>query len=288
MNIEKLISISDNEPVVKNNLLLSGQVSYNLGLNQIIGPQKKVLYNAMGPDVSTVLYLTDPEEVIGIEQSMMEAGKLQKLIEESWDTLEYEVDKHDLKRTFSCMSDKEARDLYLIQLGHRKKYGYWDYGELENWGRERLMALELKKLGIKKEDIEIKKESFNKFTLTFPWKHPNSEEKSRTIFYNQHSTLDEIPIPKMDAFYQKALPYWDFSLRYVGFIKKKINSKGNVLLGYWHTEGQERNNKNFKKQSKINLGRKFKEIDDDELVKLINCTRQMGYYGNRLHGFSRK
>lgn len=150
MYLDDLILISKKEPVVKNGLLLEGQVAYNLGLNEIIGPQKKVVYNAMGPDVSTVLYLTDADEIIGIEKEKFRTRKFLGLIKNNFDNIEIEIGREDcINPIIRFNSQNEAKVRYLSCLESRKNWGYWDYGSIDLWGRERLMVFELKIVGIK-------------------------------------------------------------------------------------------------------------------------------------------
>jgi len=48
-------------------LLRKEHISYLLEWNKLLGNKKKVLYNAMGPDLSTVLLFANPTEIIGVD-----------------------------------------------------------------------------------------------------------------------------------------------------------------------------------------------------------------------------
>lgn len=281
MNIGDLILLANNEPSVKNGLLGSGQVAYNLGLNTKIGEQKKIIYNAMGPDISTALYLANPEEIFGIEKENFIVDKFLDLLENNFDNIENDVNILDNINPYQIIPSREVKKYYRDGIKTRRDWGYWDYNVIDKWGRERLMLSELKLMGLEKEDINVKKKK-KKLILEFDWKHPFSDIKQRRIEYNYSSTMESIKVPRVNCFYQKSLENFDKIIFYSELSKKKIKDSGSAFFGYWHTNTESRNNLLLKSE----LGKNFsREIKDEEFVNLIEELRIIGYYGTRLHGF---
>jgi hypothetical protein len=153
MNIDNLVSTASDEAAVKNNLLLPGQVAYNLGLNQFVGSQKKVIYNAMGPDISTVLYLTDPDEIIGIDENGVSMLGIDYVLDgEGVDKLEI-ISEPVYSKSHYFRGDKRS-PRFNEDLKHRREKGYWDLGDLARWGVNQLFLIELNRLGVEEYSIK--------------------------------------------------------------------------------------------------------------------------------------
>lgn len=278
-------------PLPKIDLMMPLQIKYYLAWHNLIGDQKRVLYNAMGPDVGTVLLTTNAEKIIGIDANGLYAESLEDKIELFWNEIrspkvhtKWEPRKAEWKR-------------FETDLRHRKMKGYWDESDLNRWETSKLLALELKELGVNKKNIAISGYRDGSHTrIKFTWAYPGEKLKDREIIYLR-GTLDKVLkskkgklINNLDCFYQKGLPIEELTPGYLHLILPRLKDNAAVAVGY-KTWGE---NENYGELIWDNLGPMFASLGvDPKLDSLIDHlpdddpASEMVKYGMKLHVFKR-
>jgi hypothetical protein len=279
------------ELLPKIELMLPQQIEYYLAWHGLIGDRGKVLYNAMGPDISTVLLVTNAEKIIGIDQNGLYAESLKDKVESFWDVIQ--------KPTFYLKWEltEEEWKRFSGDLQHHKAKGYWDEAIINRWETSKLLTLELKELGVKKNKIVVSGYRNGLVCkIKFNWAYPGEKTKSREVVYLM-GTLEEVLatsrekyVKNLDCFYQKGLPDHNFTSRYMSLVFPRLKAKAAVAIGYkaW---GE---NENYGEQIWDNLGPMFASLgvnpklesqidnlpDDDPGSAMVK-------YGMKLHVFRR-
>jgi hypothetical protein len=182
------------ENAVKNSFLKKELIDYWQMFAKIVNPQEKdlvVAAGASGADVSGVLFATNFSKAYFIDNLQV---TLDKLIAEhgSWGKLE-------LFR--SCLTTKFSK-------------GFTDITELERYGIESLIMLELEALGVRKEDVGCVLDERRRPKLTF--KLPGEEKTREIIFVKQNLREESLELNnelrgKIDVYFERAslgLPYF--------------------------------------------------------------------------------
>jgi hypothetical protein len=307
-SLNQILALVQQTSAVQNSLLRKEHIAYCLSWNEVLGTQKKVVYNAIGPDISTVLLTTNASEIIGVDTARISVKEISDYAKNHWtqiDTkpeIELYVDEYVSENpNFSHDTKEEEKIKFLNKsLFLRQKRGYWDLGHLYKWGIERLSCLELKKMGVNPHTIEIDEK--NK-TLNFEWAFPEEKPKLRSIKYIRGTLDQNLDIPSnIDCFYQKSLPKSEDTPKYIKTIIPLMSSKATFIIGQnYNTRIVWENNEEYKKAVKQALGIRFKFIDDKNFSTLIDNLSDESYpefkedkldgtynYGMRFHVFQKR
>lgn len=288
-------------PAVRNGLLSREHVAYCLAVNSIIGPQQKAVYNAMGPDISTVLLVTNPRKVVGVDHEYVNTLGLQEYIEKYWDMVDalpikeagiFRYPTRDGENTAEAYQPSEEDiERFFEDLDCRRQKGYWDESMIYRHSVERLLAIELKKIDVKKEDISF---APNSKSIRFEWAYPGETQKKRNLRYYRSDILKlGYNLDKVDCFYQKSLPIPRDTIKYIKKILPNLNPGATVLVGhlfkyndYWDS------NEDFKNDILDVLGEGFEQIDEEsQISSLIDRLPEedpddpYNNYGMKLHIF---
>lgn len=308
MNLNELLRKAEELPAVSNGLMLKQQAAYCLAWNSIVGKQEKVLYNAMGPDLATVLLTTNASEIIGVDVKGLYQEYLTGFILGAWHLVDktpvyipgamwylfdeentidnFEVDKEDLKR-------------FERDLNGRKERGYWDISYIVRWETERLITIELKKLGIDRNTISINEE-LSTTTIEFDWAFPGERETRRTLRYisgNVSEVVEQgVNFSSIDCYYEKALPEDEVMFDSLQALKPSFNSEAIILIGKkWSNDKTAKH----KKEAKSALNGYEEITADNILTEMIESLPDDGYsewgdeqvritrYGMELFGFKK-
>src|SRR3989339_369926 len=188
-------------------LLRKEHISYLLEWNKLLGNKKKALYNAMGPDLSTVLLFANPTEIIGVDPKGF-FRNTEEYVLKFWNFIDIkpivrsgDFWYHSEKNTAKSYKPTEE-ELYFFKenLKFRKNYGYWDITHIRRWGLDRLLMIELKKLNVNPGSIKF---NSNPFQISFEWAYPKEKTKERKLTYLS-GTLDKVfdGIEEIDCYYQ--------------------------------------------------------------------------------------
>ncbi|MBI4982917.1 MAG: hypothetical protein HZC15_07305, partial [Candidatus Omnitrophica bacterium] len=182
------------ENAVKNSFLKKELIDYWQMFAKIVNQQEKdlvVAAGASGADVSGVLFATNFSKAYFIDNLQV---ALDKLIAEhgSWGKL---------KLFRSCLTTKFSK-------------GFTDITELERYGIESLIMLELEALGVRKEDVGCVLDERRRPKLTF--KLPGEEKAREIIFVKQNLREESLELNnelggKIDVYFERAsfgLPYF--------------------------------------------------------------------------------
>ncbi len=259
-------------------LMLPQQIEYYTSWHGLVGDQRRVLYNAMGPDVSTVLLTTNAERIVGVDVNGFYADSFQNELKSSWEIPASEVRFNE-------------------DLAHRRTKGYWDMTDIQRWGTERLLALELKELGVDRNEIQIRGDRDGRLCkIRFLWPYPGEGLRNREVIYLR-GTLEEVMgsnrgkhVTNLDCFYQKGLPDFDLTPYYLRIVLPRLKDTVTVAIGY-KTWGK---NENFGEEIWDTLGSMFAWLGVDPRLEMqINRlpdedpASAMVQYGMKLHVFKR-
>lgn len=272
-------------------LMLPQQIEYCLAWHDLIGDRRKVLYSAMGPDISTVLLVTNAEKIIGIDENGLYVASLEDKVESFWDVI-------STPKVYPKWEPTVAEWIkFNGDLQHRKMKGYWDEAIISRWETSKLLVLELKELGVNKNDIAINGDRNGLFCkIKFNWAYPGEKSKKRELIYLRGyidevlATSREKYVKNLDCYYQKGLPDNNFTSRYMSLVLPRLKAKAAVAIGY-KTWGE---NENYGEQIWDNLGPAFASLGvNPELESQIDSLPDddpgsaMVKYGMKLHVFRR-
>lgn len=301
--LAKNLALAPTLPIVRSGFISKEQATYCMGWKDIVNPQsepKVVLYNAMGPDVSTILLATNADTVYGVDFQPPQVTKLMYYLDH-WDEVDtdatslppesdYYLDKYHLTSQTEEIANRELQR--TLQL--RNKRGYWDVAEMLTWSIDRCLVIELKKLGVDPKTIQVT-EVQGKVQLEFFWAFPGEEPKQRKILYLAGTTYDIIDnphgfnLPSLDGYYEKSMEInrWaDMVKNDLGEMRHFIKPGGFVLIGRSHgTENEERE---LEEANRAALGSDFEPIFiDDEYKQMMDAALTSEYaskYGWDLYG----
>ena len=177
-------------------LLSEEQIDYYMKLKHIINPHSKdfyTVYGAAGPDLATALLAADATKVLALDYNRVKENSLRVAL---------------AKENFGFRGDEK----YIFDTGKqsRYEYGLWTEDDIREAGVERLIAYELRKLGV--TDGDIKHLSSNATTgelkLKFMWAYPSSPQKKLRDFTFKWSRVprdfDDIDFSGVNLYLQKA------------------------------------------------------------------------------------
>lgn len=152
-----------------------------------------MLYAGIGPDVSTPLFLANATDIVGIDLLRVDAAALAKTLESSLSGQEFRADE--------TLDD-------AIKL--KTERGYWDQVDIAKLGIEKLLVLELKRLGVNLARVSVHDLGEGGTELNFEWKHPTEADSRRRSFkFAQSDALTYMSrkgLPEFDIFYKKSVP----------------------------------------------------------------------------------
>lgn len=209
-------ALAETLPSVQNGLLNKEQIIFSMGHKEIVNPASLngfiVRYNAIGPDLSTVLFATNAAVIDGIERARLDPVWIRYYYQsDEWDFLDRRcfdpARKPELSNRLSEITDRNNLTEFQRILGFRKTFGYWHLDEIKKLILERSIMLECKMLGVKREDIDLLSlENVN--VLEFLWAYPGEAPKKRIVRFH-HGSLFNLSskgrvLPSFDCLYEKS------------------------------------------------------------------------------------
>lgn len=293
-------------PAVRGLLLTPEQVKYDMAWHSKMGDRKKVIYNGMGPDISSVLFLTNTREVIGVDRAAFNDEYISEYVDRYWDLLDTKpvplAGAIFYYRDGNPENHEPAPGEFQLFYSHRSERllrGYWDSGAVGHWKINRLLFMELKKMGVEKSSIKIKSRKFAK-EIKFEWAYPGEKPKTRklTYFFGDLERMAEARQTKLlegaDTFYQKSLPVnINKLLNYIKVGSGFLIPGGIMALGYrFRIFGR---NSVYRRQIKQVLGNEYSSImvgrDADKLIDMLpdeNDGHEAVKYGMKLNVYLKK
>ncbi|HCQ31712.1 TPA: hypothetical protein DIU27_05040 [Candidatus Collierbacteria bacterium] len=228
---------------VEERLMRKEQAKYYMSRHEQIGDQSKVVDNAMGPNISSNLFLTNALEIVAVDEKGF-------FNEYSWQYADFLWDFVDSKPIYRAGAfgydritpeklepSKEEWKLFYAHRADRWRRGYWDMGALNHWDIDRLLFLELKKMGVDRRTIVVQPISCSATEITFDWTYPGERAKQRKILYLT-GTLDKFlntkwknVFKKTDCYLQKGLET-DQTHEYMKDILPFMNPKAIFAIGH--------------------------------------------------------
>ncbi|MBS3072199.1 hypothetical protein J4408_04370 [Candidatus Pacearchaeota archaeon] len=286
--------------IVKNKLLRFEHLEYCLAWRNLINPNRRninVMYRAIGPDLATVLLTTDATKIVGIDTHPPTFKRMKKVIR-NFDNLENpnylkNFTSDELKLRFDYNYDF-LKTVFKNDIRRRRIDSYWDCRVIESWSIDRCLGIELKKLGLKKDEVKLDERKGDLF-LTFNWGLTPEEVKERGVHYvkffrSSFDTNNKIDLASFNGFYEKCSIGADYR-NFFEVITDEFKVGSFVLTGSF---GQTRiaQIKN-KLQRRYFLGQDFEkiEIDDKYAAAMIEVRKRSPpfekYYGWELDGMKR-
>lgn len=302
MDIKDMLDLADRQAVVRNNLLHREQTAYCLAWNSMIGQQKKVIYNAMGPDLSTALLLTNPLEIIGIDRRGIYENYLEEYITKYWDLVDkkpilkagafWYYDKKNTAESYTATG--QQWQYFELDQNFRKEHGYWDLAHINRWDIERLLSIEFKKLGVSPNDMKIFVPS-NPARIHFNWPYPQAAERKRKLTYIGGTlTGCRHKFFGIDCFYQKSLPEPEDTLQYITAVLPAMKKDATVIIGHLFDHNRTwKSNNLFCRAIQKTLGKDFKRIRIDSAIESLiddipdDSIEPRNLYGMKLFVFKR-
>lgn len=282
-------STSRNEPLRKE------QIRYYVAWHTAFGDLPNVVYNAMGPDISSILYFANPTQITGIDPAINFSQYSQEYIHTHWSY----IDETPVSRAASLTRSfpPDERKKFHEDIGDRSRRGYWNLSALERWGIDRLFFIDLKKLHVEPRSISLCIED-KVATVRFLWGYPGERPTMRTLRYIQ-GTLDDMNkkeyaalrgINHVDGFFQKSIPAHYMTAEYLRLMRSRLNPHAVVAIG--HRYNIQGSNEVYKTDIQKALGDKFSpRILDVAYEKMIDDLPEddpnfeENKYGMKLHVF---
>lgn len=311
MNRSEILSLAEHTSPAESGLMTPEQIVYNLAWHEIFGDRDVVLDNAIGPGISNVLHLTNPSTIIGIDSKGLAAGsdRIMEYIDLYWDYITEKPIPRAGAFAYSWgttpenyIPDKDDTYHFWQDLGDRKRRGYWDMGAINRWDIDRLLMIELKKLGVRRETIGVNQRPFAKYVplteIVFDWAFPGENLKQRRLLY-LNGTVDSIVdgdevgfVSRIDCYHQKSLPKDDLTVGYLRKILPRLSGDTVVAVGYRFKHYGD--NEEYKRDISQALGKDFRPLTSNETAEAIldSLPEEDPYagensYGMRLHIFRR-
>ena len=190
-------------------MLSDNHVEYCLELKKTINPDSKdfsLVYGASGPDLSVPLLTTDANEILCLDNHKLDLNKFQTILDKGltalYDTRQLPLDLH------SGLGHSPDRPQEFLEeaLENRTRQGYWLASHINTLGFERCIAVELDKLGVDLNKVEIGKEGKRLF-IEFPWAFPGASAKQRKISFQVAKlpgALNDVDFSKHQGYLQKS------------------------------------------------------------------------------------
>lgn len=305
MSKERAAVNTESLPVVENNLLRKEHVEYCMGWHKEIGDRNKVIYYKMGPDVSTALLTTNATEIIGIDNSFYE-GHSQDYIKKYWNFIDNKAIpvagasgyQNGRFTPESYVPDKDRAKMFKEDLEDRRRRGYWNERASINFGMDRMFLIELKRLGIRKDIINIKERENLGTEITFNWAYPGERSKGRKVTFIPQHIVSEAEgkvvtlLKDADCYYQKGDSPKNTYAR-VQDVQPYLKEAAVVAIGYQFQ--QNKDNSEYNKELGLALGHWYKPLFlngyYDRLIDRLperDPAYQDNHYGMKMHVFQRK
>jgi hypothetical protein len=272
-----------------------------LGWNSVIEDleHSSVIYSGIGPDLITVLRVTDATTIHGLDFFPPVHTVLQFYIS-NWDKVDTDPisltppdNYHTLEDTFGKKPNESDLLRYFQEMLEKsKKRGYWDVSEMATYDISRCIAIELKRMGVDPRSITISTPQEDTTQLEFKW-----ESKKRTVIYYKGSILDvydsKFRLPTVDCYYQKSnegnTKLWNNLI--LKDLPKYLNKNGVILLG--RPFGGKRQRRRQHNRDVQSLGKDFLPLKISakyaELMKTVSTKQENAIrYGWELYGFRKR
>lgn len=240
--VERIVALAETSPVVTNGLLSQEQTAYCLGIQEQLphlNHPRVAMYGGMGPDISTVLLTTNANRVYGIEHRKVNLDRVAYYLDK-WD----EVDSAalDMPAIESMIRGPRPEQALEDAFSQHRNFGYWDESTYNLLPLERLMVIELKKMGVNPATVILEEQDAIHKTIHFAWAFPGEAVQKRSITYvdetrlavanpGSRSRLRHLSLPSaVDIYYEKALPTRGADFRNVTDIATLV-PHGAIILG---------------------------------------------------------
>lgn len=186
-----LLSRAEALPVVQNHLMSPEQAAYCLGWRDQLNPEGRpfrLLYTHMGPDVSTSLTMMDADVIDGVDRQFP-SGNWEQLLDQ-WEQLDNPT----------SLGETNAAELKRV-LDTRYQLGYYRIDIARAIGLDRVLLMELKRLGVDPKSIQIDDTAADlnmQYELDKPRRLSIHRDSIRSYLKKNRSP------EQFDAFYQKA------------------------------------------------------------------------------------
>jgi len=281
MAYKELIKGGEHVPAVENHLMRSEQARYYMAWHRRIGDQKRVVDNAMGPNISSDLFLTNATEIVAVDAKGFCNTNSPQYVTRYWDL----VDRKPIFRAgaFGYADGTTAEGLELPEdewelfrehCDDRWCLGYWDIGALNHWDIDRLLFLEMKKMGVDQKTISIQTPSRCETRIKFDWAYPGESPKPRQLIYLT-GVLDRLLktnfaryFRNINCYLQKGLET-PFTAGYIRKVLPYMSPKAVFAIGYiFRTTGE---NGEYKQLLSGVLGKRFEPQElETEGEKMID------------------
>lgn len=305
------ISTADIEglPVVTSDLLRKEHVEYCLGIYNEIGDREKVIYYKMGPDISTPLLTTNATEIIGIDSTVDIQEHSSDYVDKYWEI----VDQRPTLSPYSIgvlsgdlsvknyLLPKSKVDMFNDDLDDRKSRGYWNHRFQLNFGNDRALIIELKRLGVNSRSIKINTRPDLITDVNFNWAFPGEKSKPRHVVYVPQHLVGETRrniiniLKSSDCYYQKGQRVGD-TLAMVQDVQPFLKENSIVAIGYQFPFNK--NNSEYNNELSIALGHWYRIVDISpspiDNIIITNDNRDPRElkedmdYGMKMHVFERR
>ncbi len=184
----------------------------------------RMIYGGMGPDVTTPLLVGNATSITGIDLYPYDADRLRFYIDH-WDSVDSDTRSLPpldpdgvLPRRYQIKDRPLPADLIhndlLNSIEVRRVRGYWDNNILLVWTHERLLTLELKKMGVDPKTVLVERDASG-LHLWFDWGNsalgiPNSRRQVTFVKADVEHFFVKPPgtdgVKKADVYLQKSIP----------------------------------------------------------------------------------
>lgn len=228
---------------VENQLMRPEQAKYYMAWHRLFGDQRRVVDNAMGPNLSSDLLLTNATEIIAVDEKGFYNSRSHQYVDEYWHFLDtkpiYRAGAFGYRQVSAEnleLPEKEWR-LFFEHQAERWRRGYWDMGALNHWDIDRLLFLEMKKMGVERRSIRIATPTTAVTKIRFEWAYPGEGLKQRTLIYLT-GVLDQLVKTKaaglfrnIDGYMQKGLET-DSTFGYIREMLPRMSPGAIFAIGY--------------------------------------------------------
>ncbi len=228
--------------IARNGLLKPEHVAYCMAWRDEVNPDSRpisVLYGGMGADVSTVFLTTDAEVVIGVDYEEINRERLEGFLED-YDQIDSYLGQHRLEKKHGLpwtYKGKSENEIFEEDMRLRSERGFYEVGVFERWSAERLLFVELKKMGVDKDSLSLGSDPSGIF-LEFVWSYPSipiTPPRKRRVYFRTsyiHDIMELDNIPVLDCYYQKSAILAGVPTEMLrNLVQKKMNPFATVLVG---------------------------------------------------------
>lgn len=297
-NFNRNLLLAETVAIVQNGFITKEQTAYCLGWKDLVNSNSRVqtvLYSGMGPDVATVLLTTDATTIYGVDTRPPSTDKTSHYLA-TWEKVDtdvvslppendYYIDRYHKEGLYTPTDETAMKELQET-LRLRAARGYWDMGEMETWSIDRCLVIELKKLGIKPNEVTISNAN-GQLQLDFSWAFAGQEVKPRRVIYIKGMTYDitdnpnEYHLPQLDGFYEKSVQTGNrgTDLNDLLAMRAYIKPGGFVLIGRSH--GTDEEEARLEEANRAALGGSFKPLNIFQEYKNLVHQKLQGEHASR-------